>query len=57
MKKRNFYIVRHYINGNIKFAVEISCKQSKLYTDYFEFVYDNEAGGLTHWYRIDIQSK
>lgn len=39
------------------FAVQLTSKQAEQYEDYFEFVYENEAGGLTHWYRIDIQPK
>lgn len=55
MKNKNFHIVRHYLNGNIKFSVNLTEEQAELYEDYFLFSYENEDGGLTYWYQIDIE--
>lgn len=55
MKNKNFHIVRHYLNGNVMFAVQLTSKQAKQYEDYLELAYENEAGGMTYWYHIDIE--
>ena len=57
MKKKNFRIVRYYLNGEVQLGQKISVKQSMYFTDYLEKIVHNEAGGLTYWYRIDIQPK
>jgi len=53
-KKKNFHIVRHYEYGKVQFATQLTKKQATQYLPYFEQAHNNEAGGLTMWYRIDI---
>lgn len=57
MKQKNFFIVRYYVNDVCEFAVEITQKQAPQFRKYWENVYENEAGGMTNWFRIDIDSE
>jgi hypothetical protein len=55
MTKKNFYIVRYYLNDEVQFATSLTRSQSRQYLQYTENIHHNEAGGLTIWYRMDIQ--
>ena len=54
MKNNNFYIVRFYLNNEVKVAIRISKKDAKNYLPFFEDVHPNEGGGITTWYRVDL---
>jgi hypothetical protein len=57
MKKNQKYfrIVRYYLNGDLQFAQEIREKDQPSFMDYLESINYNQTGGLTYWFRIDIQ--
>lgn len=57
MKKKNFNIVRFYLNDQVQFAQEISRKDVTKYADFMESIAHNNAGGITMWFRIDIEPK
>lgn len=54
MKTQNFYIVRFYLNNEVKVAIRISKKDAKKYTPFLEDIHDNEGGGITTWFRVDL---
>ncbi len=55
MKQKNFHIVRYYLNDEVQFATSLTQSQSRQYRKYTEDIHHNEAGGITVWYRINIQ--
>ena len=55
MKKKDFFIVRYYLNGEVQFAHEIRSKDTPNFKGYLEEISLNNADGLTVWFRIDIQ--
>ena len=55
--KKNFYIVRYYLNDEVQWGTMLTRKQASQYSGYIEQLSENEAGGLTMWFRIDIQPK
>jgi hypothetical protein len=55
--QKNFHIVRYYLNDEVQFATSLTETQAVQYGDYVETLGRNEAGGLTIWYRMDIQPK
>jgi hypothetical protein len=54
-KQKNFHIVRYYLNDEVQFATSLTEPQAVQYGNYVETLARNEAGGLTIWYRMDIQ--
>jgi hypothetical protein len=52
--KKNFYIVRFYLNGKINSALSILRKDAIQFARFYENSQENEAGGTTYWFRIDI---
>jgi hypothetical protein len=55
--KKNFHIVRHYLNGECLFAVNLTESQAVQYGNFVETLVRNEAGGITVWYRIELDPK
>ena len=55
--QKNFYIVRYYLNDEVKVALTISKSQAKSFTKFFEDVHTNEAGGITTWFRVNLDPK
>lgn len=55
--KKNFYISRFYINDVCVKALSITKKASTNLWDYHEASKENEAGGITHWFRVNIDPK
>ena len=56
-KKKDFFIVRYFLNDEVEFAHEISRKDIRKFVGYTEEMSMNNAGGVTVWFRIDIQPK
>jgi len=54
MKKKNYYIVRFYLNGKIHSALSIMKKDRKQFFPFATSVTDNEGGGITMWFDIHI---
>ena len=54
MKTKNFYIVRFFLNNEVKVAISINKTEAKKYKDFFDDVAHNEAGGTTTWFRVDL---
>jgi hypothetical protein len=52
--KKNFYMLRFYLNGECFKALSIMKKETTELWQFFEDMHDNEAGGVTYWFRIDI---
>lgn len=52
--KKNFYIIRFYLNGKIHSALSIQKKDRVQFYPFMESINDNEVGGTTTWFRIDI---
>lgn len=55
--KKNFHIVRHYLNEECVFAVTLTESQAVQYGQYVENLNRNEAGGITVWYRMELDPK
>ena len=54
MKKKNFYIVRYYRGSECIFATQLTKKQTEQYKAFIENIHENEAGGFTVWYRMNL---
>lgn len=52
--KKNFYIVRFYLNGKVYSALSIKKKDAVQFREFFENAHENKAGGTTLWFRVDI---
>ena len=57
MKKKNYNILRVYKNNKVEFALQLTHEQAEnlRITGYQTEVMDNQAGGETKWFRLDIQ--
>lgn len=56
MKKKNFQIVRYYRGSECIFATQLTSKQAKQYNDFVESIHENETGGVTIWYRMNLEN-
>lgn len=54
MKKKNFYIVRFYLDGKVYSALSIKKKDAVQFLKFYEDAHENEAGGTTTWFRVDV---
>ena len=57
MKTKNFYIVRFFLNNEVKVAITISKKDVPQYRDFFDDMKENMTGGITTWFRVDLDPK
>ena len=57
MKTENFYIVRFYLNNEVKVAIRINKKDAGQYIPFFEDIQENMTGGITTWFRVDLDPK
>jgi hypothetical protein len=57
MKTKNFYIVRFYLNGKVHCALSIKKKDEVQFKNFYEHEHENEAGGITTWFRVDLDPK
>lgn len=57
MKKKNFNILRVYKNNKVEFALQLTNEQADnlRLSGYQTEVMENQAGGTTNWFRLDIQ--
>ena len=52
--KKNFYMLRFYLDGKCFKALSIMKDETAELSQFLEDMHDNEAGGVTLWFRIDI---
>jgi hypothetical protein len=55
MKKKNFHIVRYYRGSKCIFATNITKKQARQYSNFIDDAYMNDGGGITVWYRMNLE--
>ena len=52
--QKNFHIVRFYLNNECYLAMNITKRDAQDFADHFEKAHENEAGGITTWFRVDV---
>jgi hypothetical protein len=55
--KKNYYIVRFYLDGKICSALSIMKKDAIQFQEFYEQAHENEAGGITTWFRVDVSPR
>jgi hypothetical protein len=55
--KNNFYIVRFYFNNECYCAINITKRDAEDFAEHFEDAHENEAGGITTWFRVDVAKR